>query len=195
MASAFRMERFFWFELCHTAKLIIIGMWFPSPALWTCFLLFVSHLDLCSEQWFATLVLFFGLRWTTCSVPGKGGLGLTYLGPALWSYSLQWCCCFGVFQHYCQEPMAERESCSFWREPESTVTSSPTRAILTGTTVTLWVFSRIEFDTEPEWTFLTFFPFCHPACFRKSPDVGVCILSLSSLTVFVFQAWQQWKET
>lgn len=61
--------------------------------------------------------------------------------------------------------------------------------------VTLWVFCRIRFDSEPEWTFLAFFPFCHPACFRKSPDVGVCILSLSSLTVFVFQAWQQWKET
>lgn len=69
------------------------------------------------------------------------------------------------------------------------------RAILTGTGVTLWVFSRIGFNSEPEWTFLAFFLFCHPACFRKSPDVGVHILSLSSLTVFVFQAWQQWKET
>lgn len=61
--------------------------------------------------------------------------------------------------------------------------------------VMLWVFWRIKFDSEPEWTFLAFFQFCHPACFRKSPDVGVCILSISSLTVFVFQAWQQWKET
>lgn len=83
----------------------------------------------------------------------------------------------------------------FGRNQRAQLHPALARAILTGTIVTLWVFSRIKFDTEPEWTFLTFFPFCHPACFRKSPDVGVCILSLSSLTVFVFQAWQQWKET
>lgn len=127
-------------------------------------------------------------------VPGKGDLGLMYVGPALWlpSPCLEWCCSFGVLQYHSHEErkgwtslegIREHSYIQLWPEP-----------FLLGL-VMLWVFWRIRFDSEPEWTFLAFFQFCHPACFRKSSDVGVCILSISSLTVFVFQAWQQWKET
>lgn len=111
------------------------------------------------------------------------------------SYSPKWSCCFGAFQHYCQEYTAERKGCtSLEGTKEHSYIQLWPKPFLLGL-VMLWVFWRIGFNREPEWTFLAFFPFCHPACFRKSPDVGVCILSLSSLTVLVFQAWQQWKET
>lgn len=112
---------FLWFELCYIAKLIIIGMWFLGPALWMCFLLFVSHLDLCSEQWFAALMLWIILGW--------GEQLAICLARVVWVWptwvllcghnSLQWCCCFGA-----RSPWQRGKAALLWREPESTVTSS-----------------------------------------------------------------------
>ena len=199
MASAFQAERFLWFELCHAAlqdeSLLACGVQVQHYGCASSSL--CHHLDLGSEQRYVTLVLciILGCSEQLHELPGKGDLSLMYLGPALWPYSPQWCCCFGAFQHCCQEHTAERKGCtSLEGIKEHSYLQLGPKPFLLGL-VMLWVFWRIGFDSEPEWTFLAFFPFCHPAHFRKSPDVGVCILSLSSLSVFVFQAWQQWKET
>lgn len=173
-------------------------MWFPGPALWMWFLLFVSSSGPVCTVSSGMPPSCFGSYWAQVnnSVRCQARvISAWHTWVLLCGHTSQWCCCFRAFQRYCQEHTAERKGCtSLDRNKEHSYIQVWPKPFFLGL-VMLWVFWRIRFDSEPEWTCLAFFPFCHPACFRKSPDVGVCILSLSSLTVFVFQAWQQWKET
>lgn len=101
-------------------------MWFPGPVLWMCFLLFVSHLDLCSEQWFAVFVLWIILGWGEQRAVCQARVVWVWRSWALLCGHIPYSDAAALvpFNTTVRNPWQRGKAALLWREPESTVTSN-----------------------------------------------------------------------